>query len=289
METNTTSAPNDARNAPTRYLPGEQGKIAYRVIGKGTPIILCNRFRGILDTWDPAFLDTLAQKHQVIIFDYPGIGLSDGQLPHNMLDVAKAVNSVAAAFELENFDLLGWSYGGAVAQTYASNFGDKVKNLILIGANPPGKNDAPLEQAFLDAAFKPYNDLRDDEVLFFEPNIPASVEAAKLSRERIASRKADLSIAVTPDKFGDYFKGVADYQQDSYASREKLATAPFPILILSGDHDPSCPVENWFPLVRVWKSAQLHVIGSSGHAPQYEFPEYSVKLIDLFLGGLSAK
>jgi pimeloyl-ACP methyl ester carboxylesterase len=276
----------DARHARTLYLNAENGKIAYRTLGIGKPMILCNRFRGTLDTWDPAFLDELAKKHKVIIFDYPGIGLSSGQLPHNILEVARSVKNVASVLKIKRFNLMGWSYGGAVAQTYAANFGDNIDNLIIIGANPPGKNGTPLEKAFLDAAFKPFNDLKDDEVLFFEPSIPASVRAAKVSRERIASRKRDLSKPVTPEKFDNYFKGAEDYQADSYGSRTKLATAPFPILVLSGDHDPSCPIENWYPIIRQWKSAQFHVIGSTGHGVQHEFPIYSVKLINLFLGGL---
>jgi len=272
-----------AIDAPNQFVTAGANKIAYRTIGKGKPMILCNRFRGILDSWDPAFLDELAKTNQLIIFDYPGIGLSSGQLPPEILGVASAVKDLADALKIDKFNLVGWSFGGAVAQTFAANFPGRATHLILIGANPPGKNEKPLEQAFLDAAFKPVNDLKDEEVLFFEPAVPASVAAAKASNERIAARKKDRSIEVTPDKFQDYFKGVGDYQADSYGSRGKLATTPTPILILSGDHDPSCPVENWYPLVKKWKTAQLVVIPNSGHGVQHEFPKYCTDIMQLFI------
>lgn len=55
-------AANSAVNTPTRYAVIAEKKIAYRTLGKGETIILCNRFRGILDSWDPAFLDGLAKE-----------------------------------------------------------------------------------------------------------------------------------------------------------------------------------------------------------------------------------
>ncbi|TCC88511.1 alpha/beta fold hydrolase [Pedobacter frigiditerrae] len=272
-----------AVNAKTQFIQAGNNKIAYRTIGSGSPLILCNRLRGILDTWDPLFLDNLAKTNKVIIFDYPGIGLSSGRLAPTMLGVATDVKQFAAALKLSKFRLLGWSYGGAVAQSFAAHFPEMVSHLILIGANPPGKNDTPYEQAFLDAAFKPVNDLQDEEILFFEPSSAKSRAAAKASNLRIAARKTDRSIMVTPEKFGDYFKGVADYQKDEFNSREKLAGTKVPILVIMGDHDPSCPVENWFPLSKKWKTMQLIVIPSSGHGVQHEFPKYIASQIELFV------
>lgn len=272
-----------SQDAPNQFTKAGNNTIAYRVIGKGNPMILCNRFRGILDSWDPAFLDELAKSYKVIIFDYPGIGLSSGQLAPTILGVAAAVKDLADALKIDKFNLVGWSYGGAVAQTFAANFPERVSHLVLIGANPPGKNQTPVEQAFLDAAFKPVNDLPDEEILFFEPKSPASVAAAKISHDRISGRKKDRSKEVTPDKFQDYFNGVGDYQADKGSSREKLATSPIPILIISGDHDPSCPVENWYPLIKKWKTAQLLIIPKSGHGVQHEFPAYCAETMRLFI------
>jgi pimeloyl-ACP methyl ester carboxylesterase len=63
-------------NTTTMFVETKGRKIAYRSIGKGLPIIMLNRFRGTLDTWDPGFLDALAKKFNVITIDYSGIGLS---------------------------------------------------------------------------------------------------------------------------------------------------------------------------------------------------------------------
>jgi pimeloyl-ACP methyl ester carboxylesterase len=67
-----------AVNTKMKFIETSERKIAYRSIGKGLPIIMVNRFRGNLDTWDPAFLDALASRFNVITIDYSGIGLSTG-------------------------------------------------------------------------------------------------------------------------------------------------------------------------------------------------------------------
>jgi hypothetical protein len=61
-ESNTNSL-SEAVNSKTKFIEvNEQSllnvrqKLAYRSIGTGLPNILLNRFRGALDTWDPAFL-----------------------------------------------------------------------------------------------------------------------------------------------------------------------------------------------------------------------------------------
>lgn len=104
----TTFAQTKAINSVTEYAKFPDRIIAYRVIGKGTPIVLVNRFRGTLDTWDPLFLDELAKNHRVITFDYTGIGYSTGKLPTDITLVAKDVADLATYLKLSNITVAGW-------------------------------------------------------------------------------------------------------------------------------------------------------------------------------------
>ncbi|MEA5141138.1 alpha/beta fold hydrolase [Arcicella rigui] len=92
-------------------------KRAYPQFGTGEHLVLVNRFRGVLDTWDPLFLDGLAVQNTVIIFDYSGIGLSEGELPLNTIDVAKEIIKLLDYLGIQQFNVLGWSYGGLVTQS----------------------------------------------------------------------------------------------------------------------------------------------------------------------------
>jgi len=160
-------ASSEAVNAKTRFIESGDRRIAYRSIGKGLPIILVNRFRGNLDTWDPGFLDALASKFNIIIIDYSGIGLSTGPCAADILSMAIDVKNVAEALKLTKIIIAGWSLGGLVAQTVITQYPELVSHAILIGTTPPGKNTSIPEKLFWERALKTTNDLDDGYVLFF--------------------------------------------------------------------------------------------------------------------------
>ncbi|WP_220494872.1 alpha/beta fold hydrolase [Lacibacter sediminis] len=275
--------------APTEYATVAGKKIAYRSIGHGDPMIFCNRFRGVLDSWDPAFLDQLAKEFRVIIFDYSGIGLSSGELPTVIAEVAEDVKDLADFLKLDKFIIGGWSYGGTVAQTFSVRYPQMITHTILIGTNPPGQNPNPPEEIFLKTSAKPVNDLADEIILFFEPASAISREAAKLSHDRIAQRVNDKDIPVPVEKFARYFMGIADYAKDTMNAREKLGKLSTPLLCLSGDHDCVCPVENWYPLTRKMRNLQIIMLPDAGHGPQHQYVDLSVKYISDFINHTTVK
>ena len=97
--------------AKTQYAQVDGSRIAYREIGSGSPVVLANRLRGTIDTWDPAFLDKLAERHTVITFDYPGIGYSTGKMPDDIGQIARVINEFTMAIKLEKFTMAGLVLG----------------------------------------------------------------------------------------------------------------------------------------------------------------------------------
>ena len=273
----------DATAAKNQFAEINGRKIAYRSIGKGTPIIFCNRFRGILDSWDPAFVDELAKNYRVVIFDYTGIGLSTGEMKTEVAQYARDVKDLAESLNFKRIILGGWSFGGIVAQTAAIEYPELVSHLILIGTNPPGNNAHPPEQIFIDTSAKAVNDLADETILFFEPKSESSTRAAALSRNRIMMRNRDLSVPVPERLWKNYFQATAGFAADKDNLREKLSTIKMPILVMSGDHDIVCPIENWYALTRKLPNMQIIMLPDSGHGPQHQRPELSVRYINAFL------
>lgn len=273
-----------AITAPTLYADVAGDRIAYRVLGAGEPMILVNRMRGTLDTWDPLFLDGLARSRRVIVVDYPGVGYSGGSLPSGMSDAAHFVTQFADAIGVERFVIAGWSWGGAVAQTVTLEHPERVTHAIIIGANPPGSLERPIQQAFLDRAFKPVNDLADEEVLFFEPASETSRLAAAASRRRIYAREGvDARIPSTPEAIQAYLAAAGDFGADTAGRRAKLFSSRIPMLVIAGDNDISTAGQNWFPLVGEMPNAHLIVYPESGHGPHHQYPELTVRHLDAFL------
>ncbi|BCS31696.1 hypothetical protein TBR22_A08990 [Luteitalea sp. TBR-22] len=153
----------------TRYAEIDGTRMAYRMMGTGSPIVLLTRFRGTLDTWDPLFLEQLARDHRVVTLDYPGVGYSSGVLPTDIAQVAASVHALASTLGLTRYAVLGWSWGGIVAQALLLQHPEAVSHAVLVGTAPPGPGQAEVQAAWLERALRPVNDLADEEILFFEP------------------------------------------------------------------------------------------------------------------------
>jgi pimeloyl-ACP methyl ester carboxylesterase len=273
-------------DAPNRYVAVGDRKLAYRSIGSGRPMVLCTRFRGTMDDWDPLFLDSLVgHGFRVITFDYSGLGLSTGGRTLNPFAWAKDAGDLIQALDLDSVVLLGWSLGGIAAQAALSIFPAKISHLVLIGTVPPGPAAKLGEPLFYETAGRE-NDFEDEVVLFFEPKSPASRAAAKASHDRIAARKTDRSPPVP------YQWAAANLGDKPKANPfpappilEILKSTSIPILHIGGDHDLICPVENWYALNEQLPTVQLLTYPRAGHGPQHQHPVAAAAHIAVFVKG----
>lgn len=271
-------------NAPTRYAEVGGRRLAYRSVGSGRPIVLCTRFRGTIDDWDPLFLDSLSgQGFRVITFDYSGLGLSTGERTLDPFAWAKDAGDLINALKLESVVLLGWSLGGVAAQAALSIFPQRISHLVLIGTTPPGPVVKLAEPLFYEAAARE-NDFEDEVILFFEPKSEASRAAARASHDRIASRKADRS---PPVPYQWAAQGLGDRPKaNPFPAPPILAilkSTSIPILHIGGDHDLICPIENWYALNGQLPTLQLLTYPRSGHGPQHQHPVSSAAHIATFV------
>lgn len=272
-----------ALTATTQFATIDGKKRAYRQFGTGEHLVLVNRFRGVLDTWDPLFLDGLASQNTVTIFDYSGIGLSEGELPLNTIEVAKEIIQLLDYLDIQQFNVLGWSYGGLVTQSLMFQYPDRVLKTVLVGTNPPGNTEIPIQPIFFEKALKPTNDLEDEYVLFFEPSSEKSKQLAQASHERIAQRLDRSLIPATQDILQRYFAGSIAFREDKANFRGRYETLQTPVFIISGDNDISFAVENWFPLLKNAPTIQHLILHETGHGPQHQYPTLVSAYINLFL------
>lgn len=273
-----------AVDAVAQYTSINGASIAYRVVGSGPPILMANRFRGTLDTWDPAFLDALAKEHTVIPFDFPGVGYSEGTQLDSMEDAATFIEALRRSLDLDHFVILGWSWGGLAVQSYMLAHPEAITHAILLATNPAGEVLVPLSPDFLERALKPVNDLADEEVLFFEPASELSRQRAEASRNRIRQRSdVDLRIPQTQEQFLPYFAAAQGFHADVAGRRSELEKGATPSLVLCGDHDNSTAGQNWFPLIGRMRNAKFVFYSETGHAPHHQYPKGVAEEIGRFL------
>ena len=115
--------------------------IAYKMFGKGEPILLINGATDNMDAWDPSFLTGISSNHTVITFDSRGIAnTTTGTKPYSMQQLANDTAGLLDALKIPKADILGYSLGSYIAQQFAVSHPEKVNNLILVAATCGGKD-----------------------------------------------------------------------------------------------------------------------------------------------------
>ena len=62
------------QSIPAKKVQVGDIEIAYKMLGKGDPILLYNGASDSMDQWDPSFPMSLSSNHTVIAFDSRGLG-----------------------------------------------------------------------------------------------------------------------------------------------------------------------------------------------------------------------
>lgn len=276
-----------ARSVPTRFVEAGERTFAYRMFGEGPPLVLALRFRGVMDDWDPDFLDALATRFTVVTFDYSGLGQSTGTPSYVRETMACDIRDLLNALGLDQVALAGWSLGGIAAQVFTALYPERVTHLIPIGTMPPGPMSVRSDPLFLETALKPDYDLVDETILFFEPASQRSRAAAKASHFRIASRTGDRSPRIPEAVYLRILQEANDpsspFPDPQGIYRDFFASTTIPVLALCGDHDIMFPVENWYALNRVNVSLHMLTFPQTGHGPQHEHPLLSADAIASFV------
>ena len=133
--------PNDTHEtAPTRSVQAGDVQFAYRRFGPrgAAPLLLLNYFAAHMDDWDPKITNGFAEEHDVILVDYPGIGRSSGQTPSKVAALTNACVAFCRAIGLTQFDVVGFSLGGMIAQELGAEHPDLLRRIILLGTGPRG-------------------------------------------------------------------------------------------------------------------------------------------------------
>ena len=118
--------------------------IAYKMFGKGDPIILISGYSAPLEFWDSTLLEKLASNHTVITFDNRGLGnTTSGNRNFTIPQFADDTSGLLDALNIKKADVLGWSMGGFIAQELALTHPDKVGKLIIYASICGGKQSAP--------------------------------------------------------------------------------------------------------------------------------------------------
>ena len=239
---------------------GRQLRVAVRrARGAGatrTPLLLMNGIGATIEVLQP-FVDALPADLEVIRFDVPGIGGSPlPVVPYHMTTLAPLVGHLVRQLGHERVDVLGFSWGGGLAQQFAVSEGEQCRRLVLVGTGT-GLIMVPGRPQVLAKMLTPRRH-RD-------PGYAARV-AAELyggTMRNHPERAAEVLRAGSrrgPDR-GYYYQLLAGF---GWSTLPALLLIRQPTLIVAGDDDPIVPVVNARIMSRLIPDARLHVY-EGGH------------------------
>ena len=215
------------------------------------PLLLCNGLGASLEALQP-LVDALDPDRGVIRFDVPGVGGTPAPaFPYPLAALSSWVTALVARLGHREFDVLGLSWGGSLAQQLAVQSRRRVRRVVLV-ATGTGSLMVPAHPSVLARMLTPRRH-RDPEY--------AAAVAAHLyggSMRTDPARGADLLHAATRagPRRGYYYQLAAT---TGWSSLPFLPLIRQPTLVLGGDDDPIVPVVNARVLARLIPNSRLHV------------------------------
>jgi pimeloyl-ACP methyl ester carboxylesterase len=286
-QTVTTSESNIS--APNLSVEAANGvTFAYRRLGSQTgdsvPLVCLQHFRGNLDNWDPALVDTLAARREVILFDNAGVGGSSGVVPRTVAPMAEDALAFIDALGLDRVDILGFSMGGFVAQELTLARPRLVRRLVLAGTGPQGGVEA---HGFRDEvngfAMKDEQDIDDVLALFFERS-GTSIAKGREFVERIFTRSEDRDAAVDLAARDAQMDAISTWGIPDPGRLNRLAGIRQPVLVANGDNDRMVPTVNTYLLAGHLPDARLGIYPDAGHGFLFQYPYEFAGEVEAFLG-----
>ena len=176
-----------------------------------------------------------------------------------MRQLARVVRELMDVLALERVDVLGYSFGGALAQELARRAPDRVRRLVLC-ATAPGLGGVPPKPM---AALMLATPARYYHPRLLALSVPRIAGGRTARDPSVLAEHAGARLARPPDLLGYAYQL---YAAAGWSSLPWLHRVKQPTLVVGGDDDPSVPCPNARLLAApAARTRALHVIKGGGH------------------------
>ncbi len=289
------------------YIQTPDGvRLFYKVVGHG-PSKLVVVHGGPGNSLSSVFADyaPFEKSHTVIYYDQRGGGRSDLIAEDEKLSIRHHIadlDAVRAHFGIERMNLIGNSWGGLLAATYAGAHPDRVEHLILQDSAPP--TAALMGEGADELTARARARLRPEQLRryaqLFNPDYMAGTSDPKAACREwghmlLPLMQADPTrpLALRGDVCDGTDESVRQQQRTNrriwqtlgdFDLRPPMAALKAPVLIIHGEADyiPLSGARGWAAAI---PNARLLVVPGAGHLVQGERPDIFFPAVETFLKG----
>lgn len=252
----------------------------YHDLGSGFPVLMIHGSGPGVSAWANwrLVMPELAKRARVIAPDMAGFGFSERRddFRYDMdLWVGQAVG-LLDSLGIAQADVVGNSFGGALALAFAIRHPQRVRRLVLMGSvGVP----FPITEGL-------------DAVWGYTPsfeNMRRIMDYFAFDRSLVNDEVAKLRYAASiqpgfQESFAAMFPAPRQRWVDAMTSREEdIRALPHETLIIHGREDQVIPLSTSLTLAQWIDRAQLHVFGRCGHWTQIEHAGRFARLVGDFL------
>lgn len=245
--------------------------------GLGRPLLLVNGIGATGDLWDD--LRAHLADRETIAFDAPGVGGSPPPTyPFRLRWYARKLAQLVATLGHDAVDVLGLSWGGALAQELATRHPERVRRLVL-AATTPGVLSVPGRPSAMAVLATPQ---RYYDPAYLARVAPTLYGGAIREHPELLARHGQVRATRPPTPYGYLAQLLALRRWTSLPGLRRMRIRT---LVLAGDDDPIIPLTNARIIARVAPRARLQVVEGGGHLFVFTRPAEHARIIRDFLDG----
>jgi proline iminopeptidase len=226
----------------------------------------------------------LTEIAQVVYLDHRGNGRSDrgDRSKWNLPQWGDDVRSFCEALEIERPIVMGISFGGMVAMSYATRHPEHPGKLVLSSTAARSRQDRSLDM------FERLGgvEVREAARRFFETPGPETMpeyqkKCLPLYNRTPSGPESILRSVINPELMADFFKN----ESHTFNFLPELGRIKCPTLIAAGELDPILPVADSKDIAAAMAPgvARLEVFENAGHGAHRDQPDRFFKVLSEFV------
>jgi pimeloyl-ACP methyl ester carboxylesterase len=271
-------------SVPGSFVALSAGTIHYELAGPadGQPVVLIHGFSVPAYIWDGTFQSLGQAGYRAIRYDLYGRGYSDRpEVAYDRALFTRQLAELLDALGIARADLVGLSMGASVAASFADEYPNRVRRIVLM--DPAPSSPPPLSARLLSAPI-----LGDFVMTVFGRFILPSGQKSDFHDERNMPA-GYLERYAEQMRYRGFIPALLSTVRNLYApgymeAYARIGAKGEPILLLWGRDDTTAPFADSEAMRKLMPRAEFRPIPDAGHLPHIERSELTLGLLTEFLG-----